>query len=249
MNNSCFLSLCLGLFLLPFLSIHSQQTTEYFKPLNLEFSKLNMGSSLAKSKDDNKENVMKSNRFFVSADGNFQHFKPNAQQSIQKEKISGMVGYFLNEKTMLGLSIQFSQEEDFFNIIDGFNIGTVTNTINKRKFQPFVRRYLYSKNSFNIFSDLSFQVASEEFSQSFSLYGSVNNNPGTNFQYMTVGAHLGLGVEYNLNDHWVVYSLWEALRYQKELNIEESNSDNIILEDLTDMSVFRDLRIGLGYYF
>lgn len=218
MNNSCFLSLCLGLFLLPFLSIHSQNTEQ-------------------------------SNRFFVSADGNFQHFKPNAQQAIQKERLSGVVGYFLNERTMLGLGIQFAQEDNFVNLVDSIGFGTKTNQINKRKFQPFVRRYLYSKNNFNIFSDLSLQIASEEFTQSMDYYGVTNNNDPENFQYMTFGAHLGLGVEYNLNEHWVLYSLWEALRYQKELNTEVSNSNNIVLDDLTDMSVFRDLRIGIGYYF
>ena len=227
MKKSCFLLFCLGFLLLPLLSVHSQTT-----------------------KENVKETSMKSNRFLISFDGNFQHFKPNFETTIQKERMAATFGYFLNEKTMLGLGIQFSQEDDFLNIVNNFGFGARTNQINKRKFQPFVRRYVYRKNNFNIFSDLSFNVASEAFTQSIDYYGVPNNpNPSENFDYMTIGAHLGIGLEYNLNEKWVAFGFWEALRYQRELNVEESNSNNIVLDDLVNMSVFKDVRVGLGYYF
>lgn len=235
MNNFRFLILNIGLLLCPLLSIYSQDAQE---TLNQEKT------------ESNTENSMQSHRFLVGLTGNFQHFQQGYQRTIQKERISAQFAYSINKKTMIGMDIQFTQEDDYLNILDDVGFGTITNKTLKRQFQPFARRYFYKTNDFNIFYQVGLKLSVEEFQQYRNYYGLVSDdNTPTTIQYLTFGGNLSLGLEYKLNHHWVLFTLWEAIQYQGELNQEESTNDNIVLEHGLNMTLVRDLRVGLGYYF
>jgi len=249
MNHLRFVILWAILCVLSIPSLHSQNTHLSFKPVDSGANMVKSVQYTPKSIESEDESSLNFNEIMVSIDGNFQHYTPSYLQTTQKRRISASLGYLLTEKTMIGMSIRMFEDQDFLDFIDNNGFGGLTNQTYKRKFQPFVRRYLSKKNNFHLFYELSFNVASEEFSQSRNYYNALVNNTSTSFDYVTFGAHLGLGLEYSLNDQWVAFAHSETIQYRRELNQELSSSENIVFEDGLNMSLFRDIRVGFGYYF
>lgn len=248
MNHLRFVTLWGVLFALSIPSLHSQNTHLALKPVNSGASMVKSVQYTPKSIESEDESSLNFNEIMVSIDGNFQHYTPSFQQTIQNRRISATFGYLLTEKTMIGLGLRMFHDQSFMDFSDNNGFGALTNQTYKRKFQPFVRRYFSQKNNFSLFYELSFNVASEEFSQSRNYIDEITST-STRFDYVTFGAHLGFGLEYNLNEKWFLVAHSETFQYKRELDEELSSSENIVFEDGLNMSLFRDIRVGFGYYF
>jgi len=249
MNYVNFFQLSFALLLLPFFTIQAQHSNEFTENSKVVSTLLNTAQNNTELADEGIISSLKSGRFMMSFDGGISHTHLGFQRMLKNRSITYQFGYRASEKTMFGIGLQLVDVDDQLQILDNNGLGTKTNNLNKKQIEPFIRRYFRKLNNFQLYSQAGVELSFEDFYE----YRNYNNSEDlytdNEFNYITYGANLGLGIEFSIKDDFAIYTYWDGMHFGRDLNQEESSNSNIKYEYNFDTNSFKELRFGVKMYF